>query len=91
MGEPRFITLEEATGVLPLAEITLRRAIRSGELPAYRFGRRLAIRTSDLDDWIESRKVVPTAAPIFENAGPSRPRGRSGGLLDRALKEKRSQ
>lgn len=91
MGESRFITLEEATGVLPLAEITLRRAIRSGELPAYRFGRRLAIRTSDLDDWIESRKVVPMAAPILENARPSRPRGRSGGLLDRALKERRSQ
>ena len=91
MGESRFVTLEEATGVLPLAEITLRRAIKAGELPAYRFGRRLAIRTSDLDDWIESRKVVPMAAPIVEKARQARPRSRPGGLLDRALKERRSQ
>ena len=91
MDESRFITLEEAASILPLAEITLRRAIRARELPAYKFGRRLAIETSDLDDWIESRKVVPMAKPTAERVQSVRARGGSKRLLDRALQERRSR
>lgn len=88
MGDARYITLEEATTILPVAAITLRRAIKAGDLPAYRIGRRLLIKPSEFDTWIESRKVTPTSGSrvMPRSTGPNS----KGGLLERAI-EKRSQ
>ncbi len=88
MVEHRYLTLEDATSILPVAAITLRRAIKAGELPAYRFGRRLLIRPSDLDVWIESRRVDPAATSATPPTWHPGSRPKAGGLLDRALKER---
>lgn len=89
MSDARYITLEEATTILPVAAITLRRAIKAGHLPAYRIGRRLLIKPSDFEAWIESRKVTPVSSSL-ELPRSTRSNSKVGGLMERAI-EKRSQ
>lgn len=84
----RYLTLEEATTILPVAPITLRRAIKAGELPAYRIGRRLLIKPADFDAWIESRKVTPVNLLDLPPGRRAESRVKAGGLLDRALEER---
>ena len=38
---------------------TLYRFINEGELPAYRFGRVLRLRKTDIDEFVESKRVAP--------------------------------
>jgi excisionase family DNA binding protein len=47
-----FMTTEEVLNCLKVNPRTIYRLIRSGELPAFRFGRQWRFRRSDLDEWI---------------------------------------
>jgi excisionase family DNA binding protein len=55
--EPRFLTIREAAGALRVSESTIRNAISSGQLRAFRFGARggsIRIGMADLEDYMAS-------------------------------------
>ncbi|OFU60014.1 helix-turn-helix domain-containing protein [Corynebacterium sp. HMSC14H10] len=44
-----LLTIEQAATYLQLSELTIRRRISDGTLPAYRWGRAVRIRQEDID------------------------------------------
>jgi excisionase family DNA binding protein len=64
VGEPEFLALRDAAGLLGMHWKVLRRAIEDGELRAYKLRSRVRIRRSDLDQWIESNRVEPSVHDI---------------------------
>lgn len=50
-----FFTLAEVSEQLRVSKLTIWRYIKSGKLPAYKFGRDLRIKEADLDKFIDSR------------------------------------
>ncbi len=60
MGKVRvFLTPVEIAEELRLNLLTIYRYIRSGELPAMRFGRSYRIEDKDLNEFINKRKIKP--------------------------------
>ncbi len=58
-----LMSLRQAARKLGVAERVLRLAVRSGDLPAFRLGQRtLRVKPTDLDDWIQNRRVRPWSA-----------------------------
>jgi excisionase family DNA binding protein len=53
-----LMTVRQAARKLGVAERVLRQAVRSGELPAFKLAQRtVRLKTADLDDWIQNRRV----------------------------------
>jgi len=53
-----LISLRQAARDLRVAERTLRRAVRSGELPGYQLGERtVRVNRSDLEQWVRAKRV----------------------------------
>lgn len=76
-----YLTLADAVEIVPVAQITLRRAIKRGDLTAYRIGGKLLIRPDDLDRWIQAhREPAPMPRPKRTTAGAAT-------LLDNALQK----
>lgn len=50
-----FLSCDEAAAVAHCSELTIKRAIRSGELKAYRPGRAYAIDAEELTRWVKSK------------------------------------
>lgn len=69
---PLFISLAEAGIRVGLCERTVRRAISTGELRGFKFGKAVRVRLDDLDLWAES-KTIPNA----RSTRPSRPQGKA--------------
>jgi excisionase family DNA binding protein len=82
MSVDRYMTLDQAVEIVPLSSVTLRRAIKRGDLVAFHVGRRVLIRPEDLHSWVESCRVV--AEPPMPK--PDRRESREVSLLDRAMK-----
>ncbi len=58
-----LVTVRQAARRLGVAERVLRQAVRSGDLPAFRLGQRtVRLKPTDLDDWIQNRRVRPWSA-----------------------------
>ncbi len=57
-GGERFYNLAEVAERLQVSDRTVRRWIKSRALPAYKPGREYRIRPSDLDQFVEARRVV---------------------------------
>jgi putative molybdopterin biosynthesis protein len=55
----RFYSVEEIAGRLQVSEQTVRRWVKGGRLAAFKPGKELRIRPSDLKEFLESRKVHP--------------------------------
>lgn len=55
-----FVPLESGGKYVGLHPRTLRRAISSGELKGYKFGKAIRVRLTDLDAWAET-KSMPSA------------------------------
>ena len=49
-SEQQYLTIHEASEILLVHKATIRRWIASGRLPAYRVGRLVRIKASDLDN-----------------------------------------
>ena len=63
--EPSFLTIREAANILRVSEGTIRNAVGSGRLRAFRFGNRggsIRIATADLDDYIAGAATTPLAS-----------------------------
>lgn len=57
--EIEWLNTKEAARRLGVTPRTLYRFVDGGELPAYRFGRVLRLKKSDVDEYIESCRVEP--------------------------------
>jgi len=58
-----LLSLRQAARRLGVAERVLRQAVRTGALPAFKLGERtLRVKPTDLDDWIQDRRVRPWSA-----------------------------
>jgi excisionase family DNA binding protein len=63
--KPGFLTIREAAHVLRVSESTIRNAVGSGRLRAFRFGNRggsIRIAQADLDDYITGAATAPLVA-----------------------------
>ena len=59
---PSFLSCAEAAEKAHCSELTIKRAIRSGELKAYRPGKGYAIEEDDLTRWIKTKPCRKAAA-----------------------------
>jgi excisionase family DNA binding protein len=62
----RFLTVNQVSDLLQLSEVSVRRKIRTGEIPAVRLARhgRAAVRVPEegLHDWLEAVRHEPPEA-----------------------------
>lgn len=61
-----FMTPEEIASEVNLHRKVIYRVIREGQLPATRLRRRLRIRRSDYEAWLEANRVEPYPVPEIE-------------------------
>lgn len=59
VDDARWISTAEAAERLGLVPRTLYARIDRGELPAYRFGRVIRLKTAEVDAYIEASRVQP--------------------------------
>jgi excisionase family DNA binding protein len=57
-----LLTVKETAQILRVSQITVRRYIASGDLPAQRVGRGIRVNRQDIEDFLEA--VIPTDKPI---------------------------
>jgi excisionase family DNA binding protein len=57
--DEEFLTVAELAAILKLNQQTVRNWIDEGSLPAFRVGRRVRIRRSDFDRFVEAGSTVP--------------------------------
>ena len=62
------LTVAQVAEILQTSEITIRRMIQRGELPAYRFGKSRIIRIDNADLLKLRRPVTPLAEVVAANA-----------------------
>lgn len=69
--EERWLTIREVCDLLGVNERTVRRWVKSGELPAVELGQRAGYRiaASDFDRFIAARKKAPAFAPDDTEGG----------------------
>lgn len=54
-----WLSTKEAASALGLTPRTLYRLIDEGQLPAYRFGRVIRLKQSEIDDFVGSSRIEP--------------------------------
>ncbi|MBX5465669.1 MAG: helix-turn-helix domain-containing protein [Clostridia bacterium] len=55
-GEPLVLTVAEVARLLRVGQSTLRQALKRGDIPHVRLGRRILIRRDALFAWMEERE-----------------------------------
>ncbi len=55
-GQTAFYTINEVAEMLDLSPVTIARWCNSGEIPAYRLGRKWKINKAEFDAWLQERK-----------------------------------
>jgi excisionase family DNA binding protein len=63
-----FYTVSQLAELLQLTEMTIYRMIHRGELPCYVIGRNIRFRSSDLETFLESRRM-PAVGQNKSNVG----------------------
>ena len=75
--EIHWLSTQESARLLGITPRTLYRFIDQGEIPAYRFGRVIRLKESDIDAFIESRRIEPgTLEHLYPEPVPSAKRAR---------------
>ena len=54
---PEFLSVAEIAGSLSVAEVTVRRWLHAGDLPAVKAGRAFRVRRQDFERWLDERRV----------------------------------
>ena len=57
--EVSWLSTREAAGQLGITTRTLYRLIDSGQLPAYKFGRVIRLKESEVEAFVEAARIVP--------------------------------
>jgi excisionase family DNA binding protein len=69
-GEVRWLSTREAAHHLGITTRTLYRLIDSGQIPAYRFGRVIRLKTAEVDAFVESARIQPGSLEhLYADAG----------------------
>ena len=55
-GQLSFYTINEVADMLGVSRVTVARWCNSGEIPAYRLGRKWKINKAEFDAWLQERK-----------------------------------
>jgi excisionase family DNA binding protein len=63
VDDNEFLTTEEVLGYLHVNLRTVYRLIKAGKIPGVRAGRQWRFRKRDIDNWLESQRSQPIAAP----------------------------
>ena len=72
--EPKWLTVREVAEELGIAEVSVRKLIHAGKLPAYRPTTvTLRVRVEDLDNYMNSRPVAGPAALRDGRRGGKKP------------------
>jgi excisionase family DNA binding protein len=71
-SESRFYSIEQAATVVALSHWTLRKAIKGGDLVAYKIGGVYRIEDIDLRRWLDGQRFQPVEALVVRHARPSR-------------------
>lgn len=70
--EIRWLSTADAAKRVGITPRTLYRFIDNGELPAYRFGRVIRLKESEVDRFIESCRIEPGSLEhLYPEAGPT--------------------
>jgi excisionase family DNA binding protein len=56
LPQPPFLTLQKVADILAVSDKTVRRLIKSGVLPHYKFGRQVRISERDFRDFVALRR-----------------------------------
>lgn len=56
MGNEKYYTIDEVAELFRVVYMTVYRWIRSGRLPAYKFGKQYMVKQSDIDEFVKSSK-----------------------------------
>ena len=81
----RWLSLERVADITSYSVRYVREAVRTGELPAERWGRAYRVRETDLPAWLETRRAAPVPdrqTPGVEPVEASRARRKKGGDPD---------
>jgi excisionase family DNA binding protein len=70
-----WLSVQRTAQVLGVVPRTVYRLINDGQLPGYRIGRVVRVRSHDLERYLESAKIVPGA--LDHLCGPPAPDSRS--------------
>ncbi|MET9264121.1 helix-turn-helix domain-containing protein [Amycolatopsis sp. NPDC004079] len=54
---PAYVPISEAAARLSVSEVTIRRVIKSGQLPHVRFGRVVRVSIADLDEFAAAHRT----------------------------------
>ena len=77
-GQPPYLTVRQASRVLCVSNWVLYQAIRLGQLPVIRWGRRVVLDREDLAAYVESKRdsglvqQVSESRPVQRHAGTRR-------------------
>ena len=55
--DDRYMTISQGAGYLSISPRTMRRVLASGAISAYRVNRSIRVRKSEIDSYMESRRV----------------------------------
>ncbi|GJL56889.1 MAG: hypothetical protein NPIRA02_40210 [Nitrospirales bacterium] len=55
-NEPNLVSVPQALKVLPVAKESLYRRLKSGELPCYKFGRKVLVDVKEIQDAMRVKK-----------------------------------
>jgi excisionase family DNA binding protein len=71
-GEVRWLSTRDAAHHLGITTRTLYRLIDSGQIPAYRFGRVIRLKSAEVDAFVESARIQPGSLEhLYADAGPA--------------------
>ena len=70
--EVSWLSTREAAGQLGITTRTLYRLIDSGQLPAYKFGRVIRLKESEVEAFVEAARIVPgDLEHLYADSGPA--------------------
>jgi excisionase family DNA binding protein len=71
-GDIHWLSTREAANHLGITTRTLYRLIDSGQLPAYRFGRVIRLKSVEVDAFIESARIQPGSLEhLYADSAPA--------------------
>jgi excisionase family DNA binding protein len=63
---PAFLTVQQVANTVGLHHKVVRRAIDAGELRAFKLRRRVRIKRTDFEAWVEANRVEPYPIPELQ-------------------------
>lgn len=89
-NEERYLTVREVAKLARCEHKTVRRAIASARLPAFRVAGRLLVRETDARAWIEASPAIASSKPVVRSRLSSTMRRASRGAVPGSVADLRA-